>query len=412
MICLRRRRAGRAPGAAAGGPGAIAVPAPAGPAGPAGGRQRGIGPEGAVLAHVLAHVVGERRLVLAVSGPRFRGRLGAALVLPDQGERARGQVGMPGSGGGRGADERRQFREDGRGRRPVPRAALQAGSDDGSQLGRQAGEVRRLGGQPDEDVHHGVALVGRVPGRREQQGRAEREHVAGHGRLPGVPGLLRGHVRGRAQRAPGHGELDPLGGPGHPEIDHAGAVGRDEHVGRLQVPVHQPGVVDRLQRLGAAGGQPAHRRDRERPAPPDQAVQRRRRDVGGGQPGHVRVGVRGHDRRGEHPADPPRGRDLMGEPGPETGLVGKLDLDGLDRHQAARGGPAQVHLAHRPGAETPEERERPDPFRIPPAQRRQCRLRNHRCLPRVHKGPGDNHAESAGPRVRVPDCVPEMALNG
>ena len=183
----------------------------------------------------------ERRLVLVVTRPGFR-RPRAALVLADQAERARGQVGMPGSGAGRGADERGQLGQDGRGGRPVPGAALQAGGDDGGQLRGQAGQVGGLGGQPDQDVHHRVAQVGRMPGRREQQGRPEREHVAGHGRLPGVPGLLRGHVRGRAQRTPGHGELDPLGRPGHPEIDHAGAVGGDEHVRGLQVPVHQPGL--------------------------------------------------------------------------------------------------------------------------------------------------------------------------
>jgi hypothetical protein len=67
---------------------------------------------------------------------------------------------------------------------------------------------------------------------------------------------------------------------------------------------------------------------------------------------------------------PPRGGHLVGEPGPEAGFLGELDLDGLDRDQAARGGPPQVHLSHGPGAEAAEERERPDTFRIPPAQRR------------------------------------------
>src|SRR6202035_3814055 len=116
-------------------------------------------------------------------------------------------------------------------------------------------------------------------------------------------------------------------------------------------------------------------------------------------PGPVRAGVRRHDRRGEHPADPPRGRHLVGETGPEAGLVGELDLDGLDRDQPARGGPAQVDLAHRPGAETAEENERAYSFRIPPAQRGQCRLRNHRCLPGSPYGPGDIMPT---PRARVP----------
>ena len=355
----RPGRRGRRPPTPAG-------PAPAGPAGALRGRERGVG----AVRCVLAHVVRELGLIRVVICPALR-QPGAALVLADQGQGAGGQVGVAGPGAAGGpADERSQLGQQRRRGRAVPGAALQACRDDAGQVRRQAGKVGRLGGQPDQDVHHGVALIGRVPGRREQQRRAEREHVAGHRRLPGVPGLLGSHVRGCAQRAPGHGELDPLRGAGDPEIDDARAVRGDEHVGRLQVPVHQPRVVNRLQRLRAPGGEPAHRGYRQRAVVAHQPVQGRGRDVGGGQPGHVGVGVSRDDRRGEHAADAPRGGHLVSETGPETGFLGELDLDGLDRDQAARGGPAQVHLSHRPGTETSQEHERPYSFRIPSAQRR------------------------------------------
>ena len=132
--------------------------------------------------------------------------------------------------------------------------------DDLGQLGRQPGEIRRLGGEPDEDVDHGLALIRRVASGGEEHGGAEREDVAGRRRLPGVPGLLGRHVGGRADAAAGHRELDALGRARDAEVDDARAVRRHEHVRRLQVPVHEADAVDRLQRFGAAGRQPAHGR--------------------------------------------------------------------------------------------------------------------------------------------------------
>ena len=61
----------------------------------------------------------------------------------------------------------------------------------------------------------------------------------------------------------------------------------------------------------------------------------------------------------------------MREPGAETRLVGELNLDGLDRDQAAGRGPAQVHAAHRPRPEAAEQHIGPDPLRVPAAQRLQ-----------------------------------------
>ena len=121
-------------------------------------------------------------------------------------------------------DERPELTEQASGGGPLPRAAFQAGGDQIGQFPGEPGKVRRLGGEPDQHVHHGLALVRGVPGGRVQQGRAQGEHVTGGRRLAGVTCLFRRHVGGGADGAAGHRELDPLGGPGHPEVDHPRAV--------------------------------------------------------------------------------------------------------------------------------------------------------------------------------------------
>ena len=130
----------------------------------------------------------------------------------------------------------------------------------------------------------------------------------------------------------------------------------------------RPGPVDRGQRLGAPGRQPAHRAHRQRAARQHQPGQRRRRHVRRGQPGQVGLRVGFHHRGGEHPAHLPGRRHLLREPGPETSLLGQLHPDRLDRDQPARGRTSQVDLAHRPGPQAAQNHVRPDPLRIPPAQ--------------------------------------------
>ena len=248
-------------------------------------------------------------------------------------------------------------------------AAARSASSSGMPL-----QVGRLGREPDEDVHHGVAPVGRMAGRGEHQRRPEREHVARGRGQGGVPGLLGGHVGGGAGRAAGGGELNPLGHPGHPEVDHLRAVRRHQHVRRLDVAVHQPDAVNRLQRLRAAGREPAHGRHRQRAAPAHQRAQRRRGHVRGGHPGQVRLRVGLDDRGGEHAADPAGGRHLAGEPGPVARLLGQLDPDRLHRDQPPGRGAGEEHLPHRPRAELPDDRVRADPFGVPAAQRLHDRL--------------------------------------
>ncbi len=295
----------------------------------------------------------------------------SALVLGDQRHRRVGQVRVAGPGR---QGERAELFQDLRVGRAVARHPPQARGGQAGQLGWHPGQVGRLGREPDQDVHHGVAPVGRMTGRGEHQRRPEREHVARGRGQGGVPGLLGGHVGGGAGRAAGGGELNPLGHPGHPEVDHLRAVRRHQHVRRLDVAVHQPDAVNRLQRLRAAGREPAHRGHRQRPAPAHQHGQRRRGHVRGGDPGQVRLRVGLDDRRGEHAADPAGGRHLAGEPGPVALLLGQLDPDRLHRDQPPGGGAGQEHLPHRPRAELADDRVRADPFRVPAAQRLHDRL--------------------------------------
>ena len=145
-------------------------------------------------------------VVAAISSADLPSRQGGQLrdcrsILADQGHRRLGQVGVLFVRAGLGLGEVPELGQHrGRGR-ALPGHAVQAGGDELGQFTGQAGQVGFLGGQPGQHVHDRVALVGRVPGGREQQRRAEGVHVAGHRRLVGVPGLLGRHVRGRADGA-------------------------------------------------------------------------------------------------------------------------------------------------------------------------------------------------------------------
>ena len=100
------------------------------------------------------------------------------------------------------------------------------------------------------------------------------------------PRLLRRHVRGRAERE------HRLGGAvgeqaGEAEVDHLRADRRQQHVRRLEVPVHHPGGVDRAQRRGRAHREPFQGGAAQRPVPAHLLQQRRPRhvlgdEVGGG----------------------------------------------------------------------------------------------------------------------------------
>ncbi len=263
------------------------------------------------------------------------------------GEQVRGQLGLDLSG-----------------RRPVLGGGPHAGPDEVDQLDRQPGQVRLVAEQLKDRLDRVGPPVGGMTGRAEDQQRAEREDVARAGDAAAVLRLLGRHVGGGADRDVGHGQPGAGDPGGDPEVDHARAVLDHQHVGRLEVTVHQPGRVDGLQRLGDPGDQPADGVHRQRPALLDQVLQRGRRYVGGGEPGHRRVGVGVHHGGGVETADRLGGGDLTGEADPEQLVLCQLPPDGLDGHPPPGRRTRQVHQAHPARAEPPQHLEGPDPARI------------------------------------------------
>jgi len=174
----------------------------------------------------------------------------------------------------------------------------------------------------------------RVPGRREQQRRPQRVHVAGHRRLPGVPGLLgQPYTPGcRPRRARWSGPSARP--PGPPRSRSPAAVRRDQHVRRLSGPGCTSPARGSRRALGAPAASqrtvaPAAAR---RPAPAGPATRPART------PWPARAG-RPPDRppppRREHPLTFLAAATSCAKPGPEAGLLGQLHPDRLDRDQPA-----------------------------------------------------------------------------
>ena len=113
--------------------------------------------------------------------------------------------------------------------------------------------------------------------------------------------------------------------------------------------------VDRDQPFGQSRRQREHRGVRQWPLPLDRVGQRRTGNVRGDQPGHRPVDVGVDHLRGEQAAHLARRRDLTREPGPETGVLGQVRADNLDRDHATAGGASQVDPAHATTAEPPEQ---------------------------------------------------------
>jgi hypothetical protein len=103
------------------------------------------------------------------------------------------------------------------------------------------------------DRGHTAAAERRLAGRRERDHAAPGEHIGRRADVP-VLELLRGHVRGRADDAVGE-RHHAVPRAGDTEVDHAGAVGAQQHVGRLEVAVHDAGLVDRGERRRGGHGE-------------------------------------------------------------------------------------------------------------------------------------------------------------
>ncbi|PPS73176.1 hypothetical protein BZZ08_06987 [Streptomyces sp. MH60] len=241
---------------------------------------------------------------------------------------------------------------------------LHAGLDERAQLVGQALQVGALAQQHEDRLDRVGAVEGRVSGGGEDQHRAEREHVAGPGDAAGVLGLLRGHVGGGADGDVRHGQTGVRNAGRDTEVDHAGAVLDHEDVGGLQVAVDQARAVDRLERLRDAGGQPAHRLGRQRPALVHYLLEGGCGHVGRGQPGHRGAGVGvDHGRRVE--AGDRAGRlHLAGEADAEQLVLRQFRAHRLDRHAPPGRRAREIDQPHAAGAEPAQHLERPDPPRI------------------------------------------------
>ena len=156
---------------------------------------------------------------------------------------------------------------------------------------------------------------------------------------------------GRADAHPRPGERRRVGRAGDTEVDDARAVLGEQHVGGLEVAVHDPGAVHGLERLGHPGqqapdgvlGHRAVRRHRLR--------ERRAGDVRGGHPGPRPLHLRVDDGRGVQALHPLRRGDLLLETAAELGVVGELRPDDLDRQLAAALRAGQVDAPHAPRAQ-------------------------------------------------------------
>ena len=173
---------------------------------------------------------------------------------------------------------------------------------------------------------------------RRVDGRAERPQVGGWRRVLAADPLGRGEPR-RAHHHAGLGELGVVGEGGDAEVgQHGPVVAADQHVARLDVPVHHPGGVRHAQR----GEQlPGHLRGpprRQRPRFPEHLVQRLRVDQLHHDP--RTAAVLGHVVDGDHGrvVEPGGGLGLAQRPleggGPLRLGEGVGDLHFLDRDVA------------------------------------------------------------------------------
>lgn len=250
------------------------------------------------------------------------------------------------------------------GRRAAGGLHLHADLDERAQLVRQTGEVGALAQQHEHGLDRVRAVEGRVPGGREDQHGAEREDIAGAGDAAGVLGLLRGHVGGGADGDVRHRQTGVRDAGRDAEVDHPGAVLDHEHIGRLEIAVHQPCAVDGLEGLGDARGEPAHGLRRQRPALVHYLLKRGRGHIGGGQPRHggARVGV---DHGGRVEARDRAGRlHLAGEADAEELVLGQFRAHRLDRDTSAGRRAREIDQPHATGTQPAQHLERPDPPRI------------------------------------------------
>ncbi len=235
-------------------------------------------------------------------------------------------------------------------RRPGFGVLGEASGDQLCQPLRDPAEVGLLMDDPVEHTVRGPLAESRRPRRRVRGDLTEGEDVGGRGH-PAPRGLFGGHERRRADGDAAAGERGRVGGVGDTEIDDTGPVGGEQHIGRLEIAVHDARAMDDVQGLGHARDQQQHRLDRQRPMGDNRVGQRGPRHVRGGQPGLRAVGVGVDDGCCEQALHPLRGLHFLGEPAAELGVLPELGADHLDGHGPPTGRVRQIHLAHAARAE-------------------------------------------------------------
>lgn len=256
---------------------------------------------------------------------------------------------------------------------------------------RCARPVRRV--LVDDAVEH--AVRGALAERRGADPRVRRDlpqcEDVGRRGDGGPHGLFGRHEGGRADRDAAAGQRGGVGGPGDAEVDDARTVGGQQHVGRLQIAVHDAGAVDDLEGLGDPGDHQQHGGDGESAVFGDGGGECGAGDVGGGEPGHRAVGVAVDHRGGEQPLDPLRGVHLLREPAAELRVFAELGPDHLDGHRPPAGRVGEVDLAHSAGTELRRQAVPRDHVRVVARQRLEVpgRLRtvHHLRPPTLPRGP-------------------------
>ena len=286
--------------------------------------------------------------------------------VPGLGEDGLGEVAVPhrGPGGGGLRQLAQQLRRGG----PVAGLLGQGGLDQRVQPGRHGGDVGRGVHDPVQDD------VGRPgPERRLPAGRVGDRHGPGEDvrRRPGLADDLLGrHEPGRAERDAGLGEAGRVQRLGDAEVDDLRAARGEEHVGGLEVPMHDPGRVDRRQRLRQPGRQAVQHPGVERPAGVDVLRQRGSVGVLGDQERFRRLGIGLDHPDRAYALDPGQHGDLTAEPDPELRVVGQFGAQHLHRDLLASGILAEVHDAHPACAQPGHQAVPPDLRRVRLPQRR------------------------------------------
>src|SRR4051794_6504890 len=129
----------------------------------------------------------------------------------------------------------------------------------------------------EQHPHARPAAERRRAGQALEDDAAERVDVRGRADVL-APDLLGGHVVQRSERLPGPREVGGLAVLGQPEVGHVRGVAVEEDVGGLDVAVHEPGVVQRVDSPGGRRQHADHLLEAQRPARQQAVGQRPARD--------------------------------------------------------------------------------------------------------------------------------------